>query len=351
LPPRITGQIEAPAVDAGSRVGGRVAEVLVREGDRVKAGDLLIRLDDAEATAKLQAAQAQLAQADALVAKLEAGATDEQLRQAAAAAEAANQQYLAAQKGARSQEIAAAAAAAEAARAQRDAADDDFARLEKLIGDGAVTQRQFEQARAAKDAADAQWRAAKEKESLVVAGLRSEEVAAAKAQFDRLQAVYDELRKGARVEDRAAAVAAREAAAAQVALAEVGVRETRVVAPLDAVVESLDVRPGDLVRSGGIVRLVNPDVLELKIYVSAKMLGHLQIGQELSFTTDSHEARPFTGKIQWIASEGEFTPRNLQTQEERVQQVFGVKLALDSHEGALRPGMSATVSLPAAESR
>lgn len=345
---RVTGQIEAPDVDAGSRVGGRVAEVLVHEGDQVTAGTLLVRLDDAEATARLQAAQAQLAQAEALVSKLAAGATDEQLRQAAAAAEAARQQYLAAEKGARSQEIAAAAAAAEAARAQRDAALDDFSRMAKLIDDGAVTQRQFEQAKAARDGADAQWRAAREKEALVVAGLRSEDVASAKAQFDRLEAVYDELKTGARPEDRAAAQAARDAAAAQMALAQVGVDETRVIAPMDGLVQSLDVHPGDLVRSGGIVRLVNPDVLELKIYASAAVLGQLHIGQELPFTTDSHGAQAFSGKIIWIASEGEFTPRNLQTQEERVQQVFAIKLSLNSADGALRPGMSATVTLPTA---
>jgi multidrug resistance efflux pump len=342
---RVSGQITAPVTQPGSRIGGRVLEVLVAEGDAVQAGQVLLRLDPAEAEAKLAAARAQLAQAQAVVDKLTAGATPEQLRQAEAAAEAARQQYLAAQRGARAQELAAAAAATEAARAQRDAARDDRNRLEKLIGNGAVTERQFEQAKAAAEAAEAQWRAAREREGLVVDGLRDEEIAAARAQADRLTAALDELRAGARAEDRAAAEAARDAAAAQVRLAEVNLGEMTVQALEAGVVEAVDLRPGDLLRPGAALRIMRPNDLELTVYVGAAALGSLQIGQSIPLTADAHGPRRFTGTVTYIAAEGEFTPRNLQTQEERLRQVFAVRLRLDPAEGALRPGMTATLHI------
>jgi HlyD family secretion protein len=109
------------------------------------------------------------------------------------------------------------------------------------------------------------------------------------------------------------------------------------------VVESIDIHEGDLVKPGAIVRIADPEDLELMVYVSAAALGHLRLGQEVPFTTDSHGDETFGGKIAFIASQGEYTPRNLQTQEERVQQMFGVKVELSSAGGKLKAGMSATV--------
>lgn len=344
---RVSGQITAPVTQPGSRVGGRVVEVLVKEGDRVEAGQILLRLDAAEAEARLAAARAQLAQTEATLQKVLAGPTPEQLRQAEAAAEGARQQYLAAQRGARGQELAAAAAGTEAARAQRDAARDDLARLEKLVGQGAITDRQFEQAKAAADAAEAQWCAAREREGLVVAGLRDEEIAAARAQSDRLAAALDELRAGARAEDRAAAQAARDAAEAQVRLAEVNLDEMTVRALEPGMVESLDLRAGDLLRPGPAARIIRIEHLELAVYVGAALLGQVSVGQALPLTTDAHPERRYEGIVSRVAVEGEFTPRNLQTQEERVRQVFAVVLRLDPTQGPLRPGMTATVRIPA----
>jgi HlyD family secretion protein len=157
--------------------------------------------------------------------------------------------------------------------------------------------------------------------------------------------MLDELRAGPRAEDIAAAKAALAVAKADVQRAETALSEMVITAPMDGLVESIDVRAGDLVRPGAAVRMVNPDDLELNVYVSAAMLGHLQVGQEIPFTTDSHGGERFTGAISHIASEGEFTPRNLQTEEERVQQVFKVVLKFDSAGGKLRAGMSATAHL------
>ena len=338
----VTGQIEGVAINAGSKIGGRVLEVPAQEGQRVKRGDVLLKLDDAETQAVLAAAKANVAKADAALAKLKAGATAEQLRQAEAAAAVAQQQYTMALNGARAEEVAAAHALAEAARAQRDTAAREFTRIEGLFNQQAVSKSQYDQARGARDASEAQFKAASEKEAMAVKGARSEEIGMAKAAADRAQAFLDEVRTGARPEDIALAQAARDAAAADVQRAEAALREMTIVAPLDAVVESLDVRPGDIIKPGPIVRLVDPEDLELVTYLGAAHLGQVALNSTIPLTTDAYGDERFSGTVKQIAEQGEFTPRNLQTQEERVQQVFAIKLKLDSHKGRLRAGMSAT---------
>lgn len=339
---RVTGQIEGINVNAGSKIGGRVLEVPVQEGQRVEKDTVFIRLDDVEARAALAGAQANLARADAALAKLKTGATPEQLRQAEAAAEAAKQQYDMAINGARAEEIAGARALAAAARAQRDTAQREFARIEGLYKQQAVSKSQFDQARGAYDAATAQYNAASEKEAMAVKGARSEEIAMAKAAYDRAQAALDEVRIGARVEDIALAQAGRDAAAADVQRAEAALAEMVITAPMAGVVESLDIHPGDIIKPGAIVRMADPEDLELVVYLGAAHLGQIALGQSVPLTTDAYGDERFTGTIKYIAQQGEFTPRNLQTEEERVQQVFAIKIKLDSSGGRLRAGMSAT---------
>ena len=343
---RVAGQIESRDTTAGSRIGGRVVAVHSEEGDAVTKGVLLIQLDDAEARATAAAAEAQLASREAALAKLVHGATVEQLQQAQGAADATAAQLAMALKGARNEELRAAEAALEAAAAQRDVARKEFARIQNLRDQGVASQRQFDQAKSAVDGAEAHYNGVREQRDLVLAGAREEEIAIARANNDRAQAALAELQRGTREEDLAAATAARDAAAAELDRARVALAEMAITAPQDGVIDSLDVRPGDLLKAGPAVRIVDPEDLEVTLYVGAAMLGQLQIGQAVTFTADAFENETFTGSIRQIASEGEFTPRNLQTEEERVQQVFGVKVGLDSGGGRLRPGMSVTARFP-----
>lgn len=342
----VTGQIEAVDVGLGSRIGGRVSETLVEEGDAVKKGDVLVRLETNEASAGLAAAEAKLAQADALLAKLEAGARPEEIRQAEAAATRAEEQYRMAQRGLRSQEVQAAAAAADAARAQRDLARAEYLRIEKLSQTNVVSKERYDQAKHAFEAAESQYEAAREKQDMAAEGARTEEIAMAKAGFEQAAAALDLLRNGARQEDLAAARAAKAAAEADVSRAQVALDEMTVISPRDGVVESIDIHPGDLVKAGPVAKIVDPEDLELVVYVSALMLGKLKVGQKIPLTTDAHGDERFEAEILRIATEGEFTPRNLQTREERVQQVFGVKLKLNSAGGKLRAGMTAIAHFP-----
>lgn len=342
----VTGQIEGIYVDAGSRVGGRIAEVKVEEGDRVKAGDVLVTIEADEAEAALQAAQAKVSQAEATVEKLKAGATEEQLRQAEAAFAQTEQQYQMALNGARVQEVGAAQAVANAAKAQRDQARSDYERIKRLYERDAVPAQRYDQARNAYQAAQAQYTATTEQSSLVESGARKEEIAMAQAARDRAKAALDEVRRGPRDEDIRVAESVVDAAKADAARAESVLREMAIMAPRDGVIETIDIHAGDLVKPGSIVRIVDPEDLELMVYVSAGVLGYLRLNQEVSITTDSLGDERFTGTVVQIAQQGEFTPRNLQTEEERVQQVFGVKIALTSNGGKLKAGMTATAHLP-----
>ena len=338
----VAGQIEGVSVDAGSKVGGRIAEVFFEEGDPVERDAVLVTLEDHEAEAQLAMARARLAQAAAQLTKIERGPRTEEIRQAEAALQRQEEQYRMALQGARPQEIDSALAQVNAARAQRDDAAAEFRRAERLREQGVVSEQMYDRAQHALEAAEAQLKAARDQYDLILDGTRAEEVAMAQAARDEAAAVLEALRTGAREEDIASARAMRDEAEAALRMAEANAREMVIKAPFNGMVESLDVRPGDLVQPGPLVRVTDPDRLELWVYVSAAVLGRIRVGQEVTLTTDSHGDREFTGRVLFIASEGEFTPRNLQTQEQRVQQMFGVKLALDSADGLLRAGMTAT---------
>jgi HlyD family secretion protein len=347
----ITGQIQGNGVDVGSRVGGRVAEVPVREGDTVQAGDVLLRLEDSDAQALLHAAEADLARADSLVAKLDTGATEEQLRQAESAAKTAEERLRMVQNGARAEDKRAAKAGTDAASSMSANSKADFERIEKLYARGAVSKSEYDRVRTGMDTMGAQYQVAKEKLDALTNGARAEEIAMAKSDYERAKAALDEVKRGPRDEDKAAAKAARDAAAAAVERAQVNLREMTVIAPSKGVVESLDLRPGDLVKPGAVARIIDPEDLKVTVYMGAALLGQLKLGQKISLTADAHGSERFEGEVYFIASEGEYTPRNLQTQEERVQQVFGVKLRLNSNGGKLRAGMTVIAHVPGVPER
>ena len=345
-PLSVTGQIEAVTVAVGSRVGGRVSEVLAQEGDAVKQGDVLLRLEATEAEAVVAAAEARLAQAEATLAKMETGARPEEIRQAEAAAIRAEEQYRMAERGFRKQEVKGAAALSDAARAQRDEARTEFKRIEKLRDSNAISQQAYDQAKHALEAAEAQYSAATEKQGIAVEGARSEEINMAKAAFEQAAASRDLVKNGARKEDIDAAKALRDAADADLKRARVALDEMAVKSPRNGVVESMDIHPGDIVKPGAVATIADPDDLKLYVYVSAAMLGQLRLHEKVQLTADAYDNQQFEGEVVQIATQGEFTPRNLQTKEERVQQVFGIKLKLDSAGGKLRAGMTVVAHIP-----
>jgi HlyD family secretion protein len=172
-------------------------------------------------------------------------------------------------------------------------------------------------------------------------GYRSEEIAAAKARYEQAEATYQMMARGNRPEDVALAKAAY-------SFEQARFRESQVVSPAAATVEVLDVRPGDLVAPNTpVATLLESDQIYVRIYIPETEIGHVQLGQKAEVRVDSFPKTLFDGVVEQINQQAEFLPRNVQTREERVHQVFGVKVRIDDPSNRVRAGMAADVKLKA----
>lgn len=243
----------------------------------------------------VDAAQQRLAEA-------QNGARPQELKQAQAAVEIARQRLEEAEHGARPQEVQAAQEAVEAARQQL---------MEAQAG---PRPQERTQAEAAVAAAQAQTRAARAALDLAIAGPTKETIAAAKARVDQA-------RGGLVTSDASAS-------------------QTRIYAPTDGRVTLRNVEPGELVTPGlPILRVAEIATVWIRVYVPEEQIGRIKVGQRAAVTTDAFGARRFAGRVIEIAEQAEFTPKNVQTKEERVKQVFGVKIEVQNPDGVLKPGM------------
>jgi len=294
-----SGTVEATEARLGFPSAGRLAAVHVAEGDAVAAGQELALLDREEMSARLEAAEAQAAAARALLAELEAGARPEELAQARAALAAARDRE---------------------ADARRDAA-----RVAELLAGGALSQEAADKARLASDVAASQVEQAAQQLALLEAGARRERVAGQRAQV-------------------AQAEAAARALAASLA--------TMVIeAPFAGVITVRHREPGEIVPMGAaVLSLMNPRECWVRIFVPEARVGALRLGQRATITCDSFSGRNYQGELVTIASEAEFTPRSVQTTEERVKLVYAVKVRIVGDEaGDLKPGMPADLRLDLGE--
>jgi HlyD family secretion protein len=156
---------------------------------------------------------------------------------------------------------------------------------------------------------------------------------------------YRELERGSRVEDVHAAEAALDQAEQRLAFLIRQSQEAVVKAPADGVVETLDLRPGDLVGANQpVARILEPGQMWVRVWVPEPILGRVQLGQKAAITVDTFPEREFPGRVVEIRHQGEYTPRNIQTLKQRMDLVFGVKVAVDPTR-ELKPGMAAQVRL------
>jgi HlyD family secretion protein len=290
-----SGTIEGTEADLGFQVGGRVAQITAREGDRVVAGAMLARLDQRELEARRAAAVAQSDAARALLVEMERGARPEEVRQTQSGVSAAQQ---------RLQE-------AEAA----------LTRARRLYEGGAISREALDQAQTANTVARAQYQQAREQLSLVHTGPRAE-----------------------RVDAQRAMVRQAEASIAQV---QATLDNAAIVAPFNGVVTVRHREPGESAAPGApVITVMNTQDRWVRIYVREDQVGRVAIGQEARITSDSHPGKTFNGRVSFIASEAEFTPRNVQTKEERVKLVYAVKVTIVGDEALeLKPGVPADVEL------
>lgn len=332
---RGSGTVEARNIRVGSKVGGRIDKVLVREGDAVQPGQVLLTFDDKE----LQAA---LEQSRAGAVKAERGYRPEEIAEARATAEQAKADYEMRQNGYRKEDIDAAQDDLERAKADEIRTRLDFERYDALAKKDLVSKQQRDTAEANWKMALAQKEISQHKYDEMRRGYRPEEIASAEARYLQTQANLEKMEHGNRREDI-------EQAKAAFALDQARFRERQVVAPSAAIVEVLDVRPGDLIAPNTpVATLLEKDQTYVRIYIPETELGRVKVGQKAEVRVDSFPKTVFDGEVEQINQQAEFLPRNVQTREERIHQVFGVKIRINDSAGHVLPGMAADVTLKSA---
>jgi HlyD family secretion protein len=294
-PLTLFGNVDLRQVDLAFNDAGRLAEVLVEEGNKVKAGEVLARLDTSRIVPQVDQAAAQVAAQSAALDKLRNGARPEELAQGRA-------------------QVAAAKATADNARVTYER----LSRLSETAGGApAVTQSQIDAAKAAADSAAAQQTVAEQALVLLEAGARKEEIAQAEALLD--------------------------AARAQLALLQQQKKDTELVAPSDGVIRSRLMEPGEMTSSQRPVfsiAMISPKWV--RAYVSGPDLPRIRPGLAATVTVDGVD-HPLNGHVGFISSVAEFTPRAIQTEELRTSLVYEVRILVDDPDDLLRLGMPATV--------
>jgi multidrug resistance efflux pump len=344
----VSGRVEAHDVRIGSKIGGRVTDVHVAEGDRVTSGQIIVLLDEAEVSAQLEQARAAKRQATAQLDLLKAGSRDEDTSAAAAFVAARRADWQLRVKGSRPEEVRTAEAEVSRTRIALDLAQKELDRAETLRKSGAVEQRDLDMRHADFSTAQARYDAAAQQEALVKSGSRVEEIEAAKAALEKAEFDLERLRNGARPQEITAQAAAVEAAVANEQRIAAQLAESHILAPADGVVETLDLHPGDLVRAGETVAIVNLlTSLYVRCYVPENRLANVTIGLPVGVTIDAPDSKIFHGRVRHVSAQGEFTPRNVQSTEKRSELVFETKVDMTDGTETLRAGMYADVHFEA----
>ncbi len=342
----VTGNMEATQVDVSAKIAGRVLSLRVREGDRVTEGQLLVRLDDAELKAEVERAEAALKSAEAQLRDLLAGARREEIEEARATADRAQSQLNDLLAGSRREEIEQAREAVRSAEATRVWTERDFKRAQELFAKELIAMQEVDRVRQAYEVAVAQERSARANLQLVEAGPRRDQIEAARAQLKAARDHLDLLLAGPRPWQVEAARGQVTQARAALDLAGSRLREATIVSPINGVVLRKNLEAGEMANPGvSILTLVDPTDLWLRAYVPETDIGRIKVGMAARITIDAYKDRTFTGKITEIASEAEFTPKNIQTKKERINLVFRIKIAVDNPEGFLKPGMPADADI------
>lgn len=285
-----SGTIETREVDIAPKVAGQLVELRVEEGDRVGPGDVLAVVDHSGLDIQLSRAAAGVALAEAQLALLRKGARSEDIRQA--------EDHL------------------EQAEANYRVAAQDAERMSALAATGSATVKQREDAEARLTVAAAQRSQAREALNKVRRLSRPEEIQAAEARLAEARAAADLLRHA--------------------------ISDCTVVAPVGGFVSHKAVEAGEVVTQGATLLTVSRlESVYVMLYVTEVELGRIRLGDPVDVRIDAFPGRDFPGKVTFISQEAEFTPKNIQTKEERVKLVFGVKVEIPNPEGLLKPGLPA----------
>ena len=348
---QLSGNIEMTEVDVAFKTAGRLVERTVNEGDSVREGQIVARLDREQlvkqreaAAAEVEMAKAQLTQAQTAARyQQEATTADVQLRKADLDASQAKLREL--KTGARPEEIREARAAVAAADAELERARNDWQRAQRLYKDDDISTAQYDQARARFEATQAQTQQARERLKLVETGPRTEVIEAQQSMVERAKAGVRAAQASAlEVQRREQEIAARRAdverAQAQLALIETQLEDTVAHAPASGVVLTKSADPGEVLAPGmGVLTIGDLEHPWVRGYINERDLGRVKIGAPVKVTTDSHPGKVYKGRIAFISSEAEFTPKQIQTTEERVKLVYRIKITVENPNGELKSNM------------
>lgn len=343
---RLSGTIEATEVAVSFQTGGRIARRLVDEGDAVRRGDCVARLVSDDLAQQVTLREAEQEGAQAALAELQQGYRAEEIAQALAGVEEARARLDELLEGSRQEELHRARAAVERARSEYRRLEKDFRRAEKLLEDQVITQQSYDRSYAAYQVAKARLLEAKASLQLVRQGPREQRIAQARAQLKKARERYGMLRQGPRKETVAQAAARVKQARAALAVARIRLGYATLTAPLDGVVLTAGLEAGEYAAPGTpVVTVARLDEVWMRAYIGETDLGRVELGQPVRVTTDSYPDRTYPGRVTFIASEAEFTPKMVRTEEERVRLVYRIKITLPNPDGELKPGMPADATL------
>lgn len=348
---RLAGVVESQEVRLGSKIGGRVQELLVTEGETIKPNQVLVKLAIPELLAQRDQAKAKLGAAKAARDRAYNGFLPEERTAAQGAYDASKARYERLIAGWRLQEQKQIRAELETFEADLQLANAEFDRLKALSykSSGAVSQKELDEAKKNRDRTQALVNSAQAKVDMVTKeGSRKEDIAEAAGDMLRTKALLAIIERGIRDEDKAAADAEVAAQQARLQELEANVLEADIRSPSQARVEVVSIRPGDLVLPNQpVIRILRTDDCWVKVFVPETKLGHVTKGQTASVTIDSFPGRQFKGKVTYIASISEFLPRNVQSLDERRNQMFAIKVTMTEPEAIeiFKPGMAAQVVL------
>jgi HlyD family secretion protein len=349
------GNIDLRQVQLAFNNSERIAAVLVQEGERVKGGQVVARLDTSRLEPQVAQAEAQVAAQRQVVEKLHHGNRPQEIAQAEAQMKAQEAVVERLHHGSRPEEIAQARANVEAARADAVNARLKYDRLKNLTAVRlrdqsqvqAVSREDVDNAKAALDEAEAKLVVNIKALDLALAGPRAEEIKEAEAKLEQLRKAYELAVAGWRKEEIAQAEAQLRANCAQLAWLEQQLADTRLVAPGDAVVRSRLLEPGEMSSpQRGVLSLAITDPKWVRAYVSEVHLPKLHPGMKASVQVDAFPGRRFEGWIGFISPVAEFTPKAVQTEELRTSLVFEVRVFVKDPRDELRLGLPATVYFP-----
>jgi HlyD family secretion protein len=343
---RVSGNIEVTEVEVSPRIPGLLKERLVSEGETVAAGKLVALLDDTELAQEAALRRAELQEAEAVVRELEAGARAQEIAEAQAAVQHAQAGLNELLAGSRPEEVAAAQATVKRAEAEATQAKADYDRQQHLLDQRAISAREYDVARTAYETATAKLTEAQAQLKLLQEGPRKEQIEQARATLEQAQARLALAREGTRKEKIEQARARLEQAKQSLALAETQLSYARVYSPLSGLVLSKSAEPGEYVAAGmPIVTVGDIENVWLRAYINETDLGRTKVGQRARITTDTYPRKVYDGRISFIASEAEFTPRNVQTKKERIKLVYRVKVDVRNPNMELKPGMPADAEI------